>query len=134
MKIDGSCHCGGITYRAEIDPEHVRLCHCADCRTLSGSAFRVVVSAIDGSFELLSGQPKLYVKTADSGAKRAQAFCPDCGSHIYATSAGDGPKSYGLRVGTIRQRARLRPSTQYWCRSAQGWVMDLGTIAQAEKQ
>jgi hypothetical protein len=134
MKIDGSCHCGAITYQAEIDPEGVRLCHCADCQTLSGSAFRVVVSAVDGSFQLLSGQPKLYVKTAESGTKRAQAFCPDCGTQIYATSADDGPKSYGLRVGTIRQRAQLRPSTQYWCRSAQPWLTDLQSIAQIEKQ
>ena len=41
MKIDGSCHCGNITYTAEIDPENVGLCHCTDCQTLSGSAARV---------------------------------------------------------------------------------------------
>lgn len=134
MNIDGGCHCGGITYAAEVDPGGVRLCHCADCQTLSGSAFRVTVTAADGSFRLLSGQPKIYVKTAESGARRVQAFCPDCGTQIYATSADDGPKSYGLRVGTIRQRAELRPSRQYWCRSAQPWVMALGSIAAIEKQ
>jgi hypothetical protein len=36
MKIDGRCHCGYITYEAEIDPEKVMICHCADCQTLSG--------------------------------------------------------------------------------------------------
>lgn len=71
MKIDGACLCGAITYEAEIDPAGVRLCHCTDCQTLSGSAYRVVVSALDGSFKLLSGQPQIYVKTAESGAKRA---------------------------------------------------------------
>ena len=40
MKIDGGCHCGYITYTAEIDPETSGLCHCTDCQTLSGSAFR----------------------------------------------------------------------------------------------
>lgn len=134
MKIDGACHCGAITYEAEIDPGGVRLCHCTDCQTLSGSAFRVVVAAADGSFTLLSGQPKFYVKTAESGAKRAQAFCPDCGTHIYATSVGDGPKTYGLRVGTIRQRAELRPARQYWCRSALGWAMDLRAVTQFDEQ
>jgi hypothetical protein len=134
MKIDGACHCGAITYEAEIDPAGVRLCHCADCQTLSGSAFRVVVSAADGSFTLLSGQPKIYIKTAESGAQRAQAFCPDCGTAIYATSGGDGPKKYGLRVGTIRQRAELRPARQYWCRSALDWAMDLRAIPRSEQQ
>ena len=55
MRIDGACHCGAITYEAEIDPAGVRLCHCTDCQTLSGSAFRVTVSATNGSFTLLSG-------------------------------------------------------------------------------
>jgi hypothetical protein len=134
MKLDGACHCGAIAYEAEIDPADVRICHCTDCQTLSGSAFRVVVSAVDGSFRLLSGRPKVYVKTAESGARRAQAFCPDCGTPIYATSAGEGPKVYGLRVGTIRQRAELRPRQQYWCRSALGWAMDLGAIPRVDRQ
>ena len=33
MKIDGACHCGNITYSAEIDPENVGICHCTDCQT-----------------------------------------------------------------------------------------------------
>jgi hypothetical protein len=134
MKIDGACHCGAIAYEAEIEPAGVRICHCTDCQILSGSAFRVVVSAVDGSFKLLSGRPKIYVKTAESGTRRAQAFCPDCGTPIYATSAGEGPKVYGLRVGTIRQRAELRPRHQYWCRSALEWAMDLSAIPQADRQ
>ena len=134
MKIDGACHCGAITYEAEIDPGGVRLCHCTDCQTLSGSAFRVTVSAAEGSFALLSGHPVVYIKTAESGAKRVHGFCGDCGTPIYATAAGDGPKQHGLRVGTIRQRAQLRPATQYWCRSAVGWLADLESMPKIEAQ
>jgi hypothetical protein len=25
MKIDGACHCGKITYEAEVDPERARM-------------------------------------------------------------------------------------------------------------
>ena len=42
MKIDGHCHCGYITYEADIEPDKTLICHCSDCQTLSGSAFRVV--------------------------------------------------------------------------------------------
>jgi hypothetical protein len=34
MKVDGRCHCGFITFAAEIVPEKVWLCHCTDCQTL----------------------------------------------------------------------------------------------------
>jgi len=98
MKIDGRCHCGVITYEAEIDPEKVLICHCTDCQTLSGTAFRIVVPALAGSFELISGDPKTYIKTAESGAKRAMVFCPECGTQLYGTDPGGGPKRYSLRV------------------------------------
>ncbi len=134
MKIDGGCLCGHITYEAEIDPDTVGVCHCTDCQTLSGSAFRIGVMAAEGSFEISSGAPKTYVKTAESGAKRVQAVCPECGTHIYTTGADDGPKIYRIRVATARQRNELPPKAQIWFRSAQPWVTELGSLRTVEKQ
>ena len=122
MKIDGGCHCGYLTYEAEADPERTSICHCTDCQQLSGTAFRTSIPAAEGSFRMLSGEPAIYVKTGDSGGKRAQAFCPRCGSPIYATAAGEGPKIYNIRVGTTRQRNQLVPKRQIWCRSQQQWL------------
>jgi hypothetical protein len=132
MHVDGSCHCGYITYEAEIDPANVGLCHCTDCQQLTGSAFTTFV--FTEAFRLLSGQPKIYVKTGSSGAKRAQAFCPECGSRIYASAAVPEPPRYNLRVGTIRQRRELRPQKQIWCGSALDWVMDLRSVQQYPKE
>jgi hypothetical protein len=100
MKIDGGCHCGYITYEAEADPERTSICHCTDCQTLTGTVFRTSVRAADGTFRILTGEPTVYMKTAESGAKRAQAFCPRCGSPIYAAPAGDGPKIRRHRAPT----------------------------------
>jgi hypothetical protein len=132
MKIDGSCHCGSITYTAEIDPENVGICHCTDCQTLSGSAFRISVRANKEAFNL-QGQPKIYVKAAESVAKRSQAFCPECGTSIYSAAAGD-PQIFNIRVGTARQRGELRPKSQGWCRSARDWVNDLQSMKRFDKQ
>lgn len=134
MKIDGGCHCGTITYEAEIDPEKVGICHCTDCQTLSGSAFRTILVVPEDDFKLLSGEPKTYVKIGDSGEKRAQTFCPECGSPIYATSVGDGPKFINIRLGTARQRDELPPKVQIWFRSAQRWLTDLESVPKIEKQ
>lgn len=59
MKIDGRCHCGYITSEAEIDPEKVIICRGTDCQTLAGSAFRTAAFTLEGSFKLLSGEPKI---------------------------------------------------------------------------
>lgn len=133
MKIDGACHCGSITYAAEIDPQTVAICHCTDCQTLSGSAFRVVVPAKREGFKLLTGEPRIYVKTSDSGRKRVQSFCRDCGTPIYSADVTD-PQTFSIRVGTVRQRAELPPKVQLWCQSALGWVMHPEPITQIAKQ
>ncbi len=131
MRIDGACHCGKISYEADIDPEKVGMCHCTDCQTLTSSAFSAFV-AVPKEALRLRGQPKVYVKTAESGNRRAQAFCPDCGTRMYAAAEFD-PQVFNVRIGTVRQRAALAPKFQVWCRSALPWVMNLAPIRQFAK-
>lgn len=134
MRIDGSCHCGMIKIEGEADPEKVSICHCTDCQTGTGSAFRVSVP-VSGSVLKMTGKPTAYVKTtADSGRPRVQAFCPQCGSPIYSTTPGEGQQeSYMVRVGILRQRDELAPKRQNWFRSARAWVGSMGALPKNEK-
>lgn len=132
MRIDGSCHCGRLTYEAEIDPDKVGVCHCTDCQTLSGSAFTAFVPVAKDNFRM-RGEPRIYVKIAESGNRRAQAFCPGCGTRLYASAEKD-PQVFNLRLGTVRQRNALTPKSQVWCRSALPWAMQLGAVKQHPKQ
>ena len=135
MKVEGTCHCGYITFAAEVDPESTTVCHCTDCQTLSGSAFRTAIRTKPGTFELRSGEPTLYVKTtAESGTKREHAFCPRCGTPIYATSLDPEPKVHSLRLGTLRPRDALTPKRQIWLRSRAAWLDALNDVASVEKQ
>ena len=129
MRIDGACHCGAITVEGEADAEKVVICHCTDCQTGTGTAFRVSVPVPGATFKI-TGRPSVYLKTtADSGNPRAQAFCPQCGSPIYSTTPGDGQQHwYIVRVGILRQRDRLAPRQQIWCRSARPWLAELGSV------
>jgi len=134
MKVQGSCHCGRIRYEAEIDPAKVGICNCTDCQVLTGSAYRVSVPAPREGFRLLSGAPKTYIKTADSGTKRAHSFCPDCGTPAYACALGDNPPSYSLRVGCLQQKAQLPPQRRIWCKSALAWAQDVSAVPGQERQ
>lgn len=128
MKVQGSCHCGQITYEAEVDPEKVSLCNCTDCQMLTGSAFRLSVPAPAATYRLLTGKPKVYVKTADSGTKRRHSFCPNCGTPVSAAADSDTPPFYSLRVGCLRERHDLPPKRQIWCKSALEWAQDVSGV------
>jgi hypothetical protein len=134
MNVAGSCHCGRITYEAEIDPAHVGICHCTDCQVLTGSAFRVSVPALAASFRVLSGTPTIYLKTADSGVRRRHAFCPDCGAPIAASADSDQPSTYTLRVGGLAQRGELPPKRRFWCASALPWSTNVAAIPGIDRQ
>jgi hypothetical protein len=128
MKIDGRCHCGYLSFEAEADPETTTICNCTDCQTISGAPLRAVIITRPGTFVLLSGEPTVYRKTADSGAVRLLGFCPRCGTSIYSTSVDVDPKAYAVRVGALRQRNELVPRRQAFVRSQQAWVNDLNSI------
>jgi hypothetical protein len=88
----------------------------------------------DSKIKFLTGAATEYIKTAESGHQGAIGFCSNCGTAMYATSAGDGPRLYGLRVFTSNQRDQLAPKAQVWLRSRPHWFADLNDIPGKEKQ
>jgi len=126
MQIDGACLCGYLSYEAVINPDLVMICHCSDCQTTTGSYHAGVLVNVE-DFVLRCGTPKVFYKMAESGRKRALSFCPDCGVSLYGANA-DNPKTYSLRLGTIRQRSALKPKRQIWTRSRLPWVTNIEGI------
>jgi hypothetical protein len=132
MKVDGSCHCGAITYSAEIDPSKVTLCHCNDCQITAGSAFTFNVPTTDAKVTFTKGEPAFYMKkTAASGRTRAHAFCAACATRIYSGAVDPAPPQISLRAGPLKQRRELTPKRQIWCSAALDWsqVADIPCIA-----
>lgn len=132
MRVHGACHCRGITWEAEVDPHHVYVCNCTDCQVLTGTAYRVSVPA--SALRLLTGSPTTYVKIADSGTRRRHAFCPTCGSPIYASPDDDAPSRWTLRVGNLAEKRALAPVGQGWCGSALPWAKDVPSLPGRENQ
>lgn len=134
MNVEGQCHCGAIAFEAQVEPGTTTVCHCTDCQTHSGSAFRANIAAPAASFRLLRGEPRTYVKTAASGAKRVLAFCGNCGSPLYACAV-ENPQSYSLRTGVLQQRHALgAPRREIWTRRRLPWVRLAGVAETCDGQ
>jgi hypothetical protein len=74
----------------------------------------------------LNGEPRRY-EIVQGGSRMAQAFCPGCGTPLFAVAA-ESPTSVVVRVGCVAQRAQLRPFAQIWQRSALPWLSELSSI------
>jgi hypothetical protein len=134
MRVEGQCHCGAITYEAEVEPDTIGICHCRDCQRLTGSAFRANILAPADSFRILKGRPRQYVKTADSGAKRIHAFCEVCSSPVYACAI-EAPRTYSLRLGALNQPEALgRPAQQIWTKRRLPWIPAIASVPEVEGQ
>ena len=127
MKVTGQCHCGAISFTALVDPTRVIVCHCADCQAFSGAPFRAVLPTAVQNVQI-TGVAKHYVKVAASGSRRIQAFCPECGTQLYATEADGEPKTLNLRLGCVAEREQLVPRVQIWGASAMPWLGDLDAV------
>ena len=132
MHIDGGCHCGRISFSAEVDPGRAMICHCTDCQIMSGAPFRTVVAAPIETF-VVHGEPKPYIKVAESGNRRAQMFCPECGTPLYSVALENATQVV-IRLGCVKQRAELVPAVQIWKRSALPWLDELHDIPGSQKQ
>lgn len=117
--VNGECHCGKIKINAKVKLSEVRACHCTDCQKMSGAPLRAIAVASADTIEI-KGQPKEYIKIGDSGNKRIQAFCPNCGTQLFASDVGK--RLYNLRTGFLEQKNELKPKTHVFTHSSMPWV------------
>ena len=122
IQINGECHCGKIEIKATVKLSEVRACHCTDCQKMSGAPLRAIAVAPADKIKI-TGIPKEYIKIGDSGNKRIQAFCPDCGTQLFA--ADMKRRLYNLRTGFLEQKNELKPKTHVFTHSSMTWVKEI---------
>ena len=131
MKIDGGCHCGFITYEAEADAGGTTICHCTD---LSDADWLGVPHDRSGRSEgvpaALRRTEGLFEDYRREWPKARAGVLP----RVRYAHLRDHPTTYGVRVGTIRQRKQFVPKKQIWARSALAWVDDIAGIPKSDAE
>ena len=115
--IKGSCMCGEVTYAIHGKVGEITHCHCTTCRKAHGSAFSSVAAVQIDDFEFTSG--KDLIKCYQSSPDKVRCFCSNCGSHIYAHR--EGQKYYILRLGTLDDDPKVRPTNHIWVSLKAPW-------------
>jgi len=82
----GGCQCSAVRFSSIGDAVALYICHCRECQKQSASAFGMSLQVPRNGLKLLSGQPRLWARTADSGNRLNCWFCGDCGSRLWHES------------------------------------------------
>ena len=115
----GGCACGAVRFKVTAPPIAVCVCHCSDCQKASGGPPNYVALVPKTALEVTKGEARIYVRKGDSGAEIGRAFCPDCGTPLWAVPA-EAP-FVPVKLGAFDDNADLMPSVHIYAASAPPW-------------
>lgn len=105
----GGCLCGAVRYQLRGEPYKSGLCHCADCRKVTGSSFLAYADwhldqfSVEGEFETYDGR----------------SFCRHCGSRLFNLDA----RGAEIYLGTLDDAPNaIKPLVEGWCRRREPWL------------
>ncbi|GLI81275.1 hypothetical protein PoHVEF18_009651 [Penicillium ochrochloron] len=123
--ITGSCLCQQIRYELTGDPQMRLLCHCGNCRKVTGSSFMANAVYQKNQFRIVSGEELLKTyedSNNSSGNVLSRAFCSNCSSSLFITNS----LNKGMLVvtsGTMDLgRAEWVPQVEVFCKSRREWL------------
>ncbi len=118
--ITGRCLCGACAYALDGPLAPGGICHCADCRRVTGSAFGVSFRA-DRARLTRYGVTHSFTKRADSDTLLTRHFCPQCGSPLYTESEAHADAVF-IKAGTLDDPQALTIDRQMWTVSKVSWA------------
>lgn len=121
MKIfSGKCLCGQVQVSARGEPRRVGICHCANCRKESGSAFTFYGVWSAEQFE----------HSGETSEHRGQRFCPRCGSPVFSVDDHEAE----IKLGILSDAPTpLVPSYELWIKRREPWLRPIEGAEQYEE-
>jgi hypothetical protein len=124
----GGCQCGQIRYLAAAAPLALYICHCAECRKQSGSAFGLSFTIRRDTFQV-QGRAAIWTRQTASGHTLECAYCGRCGSRLWHQSSGY-PDTLNVKAGSLDEPVDLTDAIHIWTASKlPGIVIPDGAIS-----
>jgi hypothetical protein len=97
----GGCLCGGVRYEVRGTLRPVIMCHCTQCRRVTGH-FMAATAARLADFHLTAREPLRWYQ---SSPQAQRGFCANCGSTLFWKDAGRDYVS--ITAGTLDDSSGL---------------------------
>ncbi len=125
--LKGQCLCGKVQYQLADDFRTFYLCHCQQCRQLTGSAFAANLFTAQDNIDWTAGEDKV-VKYEHSERSFSKSFCGCCGSALpFVTQSGT---ALIVPAGSLLDEPSIAPKANIFTEEKACWL-DEGLQAQA---
>ena len=91
----GGCQCGGVRYEVHGTLRPVLMCHCTQCRRMTGHYMAATAAQLE-DFRLIAQEPLRWYQSSQHAQR---AFCARCGSTLFWKGAGRAYVS--IAAGTL---------------------------------
>jgi hypothetical protein len=115
----GGCRCGAIRYEIAAEPLFGGQCQCRDCQHETGGGHSSFM-AFPADAVKLTGTPRFYEVTADSGNRVGRGFCPTCGSSVASLSSGM-PEMTAVPAGSLDDPSVFKPGFVVYTSRGHAW-------------
>ena len=124
-KHTAQCACGAIKFAFNTDPTFVAVCHCLDCKKASGGEAATFFGVPDDDFTLISGEPKAFHYTSQSGKGLDRNFCPNCGARVFSSNLEGFPGLIFVQLGSLDDPAGIKPMLEMFTKRRLKWAKPL---------
>lgn len=83
-KISAKCECGQLSLEITASPVAQMVCHCSDCRSVTGLPYTGIAFFAPDGCEA-HGQSRPITMKGGSGKDKTYFSCRECGTALYAT-------------------------------------------------
>jgi len=108
----GGCLCGAVRYQLRGEPYKSGICHCRDCKKVTGSSFLAYAD----------WRPEQFTVTGAVETYDGRSFCPLCGSRVFSTSE----TQVEIYLGSLDETpADIGPEAEIWTIRREHWLAPL---------
>ena len=122
--LTGGCHCRAVRYEAGAAPFEPVLCHCTDCRAVSGAPAVAWFTVRAEDFRYVAATPARYA----ASSRAVREFCGVCGAQITFTEHRYAGEQLDVTTASLDDPEAVPPEHNIFVHSRLAWMTRLDAL------
>ncbi|MEP6791225.1 MAG: GFA family protein [Ramlibacter sp.] len=122
MERTATCACGQLSLQVRGDPYTQCICHCANCKRRTGSAFGISAYFLKSALVRVKGESSVYaLHNSAQDHEQQRHFCSRCGTTLF-WFVSTLPEQFGVAGGCFADNGLPAPTSSFTHQKKESWV------------